>query len=133
MALVYCPECGNPISDKATMCVHCGYPVNEMVSEVVKIKLIPVIRTGLLWNGRQNVTIYTGRKVAWQGESGMMAEFELKGKAWVRIVYHTGLWHWGGAWNGAIDPEKGKKYALVAKQGFLGTNLTLCPVEVFTA
>ncbi len=27
MALIKCPECGKEISDKATACIHCGYPI----------------------------------------------------------------------------------------------------------
>ena len=27
MALIICPECNREISDKATNCVHCGYPL----------------------------------------------------------------------------------------------------------
>lgn len=30
MALIKCPECGKEISDKATICPNCGYPVSEM-------------------------------------------------------------------------------------------------------
>lgn len=26
--MIKCPECGNNISDKATTCPHCGYPIN---------------------------------------------------------------------------------------------------------
>jgi len=29
MALITCPECGNQISDKAAVCIHCGYPLSE--------------------------------------------------------------------------------------------------------
>lgn len=29
MALIYCPECRLPISDKSISCVHCGYPLQE--------------------------------------------------------------------------------------------------------
>ena len=29
MALILCPECGREISDKATHCVHCGFPINH--------------------------------------------------------------------------------------------------------
>ena len=29
MALIKCPECGKEISDKANVCIHCGYPLNE--------------------------------------------------------------------------------------------------------
>ena len=27
MALINCPECGKQISDKAPVCIHCGYPI----------------------------------------------------------------------------------------------------------
>ena len=27
MAMINCPECGKPISDKAQSCPHCGYPI----------------------------------------------------------------------------------------------------------
>lgn len=29
MALITCPECGNKVSDKSKMCVHCGYPLEN--------------------------------------------------------------------------------------------------------
>lgn len=28
MALISCPDCGNNISDKASICIHCGCPIN---------------------------------------------------------------------------------------------------------
>lgn len=30
MALITCPECGGLVSDKATTCIHCGYPMNTI-------------------------------------------------------------------------------------------------------
>lgn len=33
MAIINCPECKNNISDKATICVHCGYPLDEILSK----------------------------------------------------------------------------------------------------
>ena len=27
MALIKCPECGKEVSDKAKVCIHCGYPL----------------------------------------------------------------------------------------------------------
>ena len=30
MALIYCPECGKQVSDKANACIHCGYPLEEL-------------------------------------------------------------------------------------------------------
>lgn len=34
MALIKCPECGKEISDKASICVNCGYPIFEYVEEL---------------------------------------------------------------------------------------------------
>ena len=31
MALIKCNECGKEISDKATTCIHCGYPVKQKI------------------------------------------------------------------------------------------------------
>lgn len=33
MALIYCPECGSRISDKALMCIHCGCPAEYYSKE----------------------------------------------------------------------------------------------------
>ena len=30
MALIKCPECGKDVSDKATACIHCGYPLTDI-------------------------------------------------------------------------------------------------------
>ena len=32
MALIKCPECGKEISDKAMQCIHCGYPLSQLLS-----------------------------------------------------------------------------------------------------
>lgn len=36
MALIKCPECGNEISDKAKVCIKCGYPIEEYVKNQEK-------------------------------------------------------------------------------------------------
>ena len=33
MALIVCPECGGKVSDKASACPHCGYPILNANSE----------------------------------------------------------------------------------------------------
>ena len=33
MALIKCPECGKEISDKATICIGCGFPIKEYLEE----------------------------------------------------------------------------------------------------
>lgn len=37
MALIRCPECGEFISDKATVCIKCGYPIKELASKQAPI------------------------------------------------------------------------------------------------
>ena len=33
MALIKCPECNKEVSDKAEICVHCGYPISKWIKE----------------------------------------------------------------------------------------------------
>ena len=37
MALIKCPECGKEISDNAITCIHCGFPLQEMLKEANSI------------------------------------------------------------------------------------------------
>ena len=32
MALIKCPECGKEISDKSKQCIHCGFPLEELLA-----------------------------------------------------------------------------------------------------
>lgn len=32
MALIVCPECGKEVSDKSNVCIHCGYPLINLVN-----------------------------------------------------------------------------------------------------
>lgn len=40
MALIRCPECEKEISDKSSVCIHCGFPISE-------VKLYNVVRPSL--------------------------------------------------------------------------------------
>ncbi len=35
MALINCPECGKEVSDRASACIHCGFPLSEVKSSAV--------------------------------------------------------------------------------------------------
>lgn len=36
MALIKCPECGKEISDRATSCINCGFPISDYLEETKK-------------------------------------------------------------------------------------------------
>lgn len=40
MSLIKCPECGQSISDKSTVCIHCGFPLNNENNTAKKVKVI---------------------------------------------------------------------------------------------
>lgn len=33
MALIKCPECGKEISDKSSVCIHCGFPLKSQLEK----------------------------------------------------------------------------------------------------
>lgn len=35
MAIIKCPECGKEVSEKAEICIHCGYPLKESQKEIL--------------------------------------------------------------------------------------------------
>lgn len=36
MALISCPECSNNISEKASKCPHCGFPLDPQIVAQIK-------------------------------------------------------------------------------------------------
>ena len=36
MALIKCPECGGQVSDKADVCIHCGYPIKNIDNTLIR-------------------------------------------------------------------------------------------------
>lgn len=35
MALIFCPDCGNEVSDSALSCPHCAYPLSRLKSNAI--------------------------------------------------------------------------------------------------
>ena len=48
MALITCPECGKEISDKSTVCVHCGFYNKKYVQNEIKEVAIKRMGCGCL-------------------------------------------------------------------------------------
>lgn len=133
MALIKCPECGKEISDKASSCPNCGYPIESLsLDGTVKIK-VSVLKSPTGFNGNQKVSIFSKGKLIWTGSSGEVAELFFDGETYVTIKYHMSMMHYGGECSGIINPSKSKKYNVSARQGIMSTKLVLQPVDVFDA
>ena len=60
MALIKCPECGKEISDRASACPHCGYPLQEYVAPPTEYRVIayvgesikPKVRNFIIQSGK---------------------------------------------------------------------------------
>lgn len=37
MAMIKCMECGRDISDRASVCPHCGFPIHDKIQEMAQI------------------------------------------------------------------------------------------------
>lgn len=133
MAMIKCPECGNQVSDKAKMCIHCGCPIEQISpSGSVRIKLSAVdTRDGL--NGHQKVSIFSGAKTLWTGRTGEVAELYFDGPTNIMVKYHLSPMHYGGECSGTINPAKSRKYNVSSRAGFFSTKLILQQVDVIDA
>jgi DNA-directed RNA polymerase subunit RPC12/RpoP len=114
VALIKCPECGKEISDKATECPNCGYPIAGMkTSGIVRIKMPNNIVVG--WVGlfsSRDATIYDENdEVLWEGQHGDNAKFEISHPMNIRI----NLGGWANEITGRVEPQK--KYSLVQDMG----------------
>lgn len=130
MALVTCPECGQEVSDKATVCPRCAYPIAaSSPSGSVRIKMSTINRS--LMGGRQKASVTTmGGKILWEGNVGEIAEFHLDAPTSVEVKYHLSAMYYGGSCTGVIDPKKGKKYNVQVRQGLFKTLLSLQMVDI---
>ena len=61
MALIKCPECGKEISDKASACIHCGYPISNIIENETKDNIQDEI---IFKNNKSNKILYISLVVA---------------------------------------------------------------------
>mgnify|MGYP002082164609 CR=1 FL=1 len=53
MALIKCPECGKEISDKAPVCIHCGFVVTDGIISLTSALIFVISTIGLLINWKR--------------------------------------------------------------------------------
>lgn len=68
MALIKCPECGNEVSDKATNCIRCGYPIQPQVLQTVQLVKEPERSVAIVYGLQQTFMIGGTMKLYIDGE-----------------------------------------------------------------
>ena len=58
MALIYCPECGNRISDAAVKCICCGFPINFRKKDVNLFRTNEVVRLNICRQAEEFVDLF---------------------------------------------------------------------------
>ena len=128
MAIRKCPECGKDVSDKAKVCVHCGYPFKE--NKTVKI-FFPVIPNKIPVSRARIEAYVDGKLVFSGGEAVEVASFEIQKPTRVTIK----IQRWSDkAFVYPIEP--GKRYQLIVKiapRSLIGLDVSLNEVDVIDA
>ncbi len=124
MALIKCPECRRMVSNMATSCPNCGYPIAKSETSVksakrtlsanskirVKSAMIPsngVVQVKLgMFQSTQSASIVANGRILWSGKTGQIAELKLSHPTYVHIQYQMGMFDGAGSCEGFIDPTK---------------------------
>ena len=118
MALINCPECGKNISDKAQICIHCGYPIKSITNSV-KIKMPLYSSTLFIKNKEYGLIRNIDGFLLWKGKIGTLAEFKIDCSTDISIKF---FWGFGGTNKiGTIHP--GKTYQII-QDPIVGYNLS---------
>lgn len=127
MAMIKCPECGRMVSNMATNCPGCGYPISKSaVTGIIQVKLG-------MFQSSQGAIISSNGKTLWSGRTGQIADLKIDRPTKVHIKYQLGMYDGAGLCEGIIDPNKSRKWQVVSRPGFITMKLTLQPVDIFDA
>lgn len=119
MALITCPECKREVSSMSKTCPNCGYPISEMCSDVIRIKIDNDPQcpgyTVNIYDANTNTLITSAR-------SGSVAE--IKSSEDLRI-YFTGMTKRPMLYAN-VSPKNGGKYHAVWGPGLFSPKIVSC-------
>ena len=130
MALITCPECRAQVSDKATMCIRCGYPIQKNSTIMINTTVKNPPPCGVQ-RCKVTVTSCDTGEVLWKGKVGDIITLdctsdsmnvEILIHAFLRIV-QTDL--------SDVNIRAGKKYQIINTPGlFSPTHFSLAETDM---
>lgn len=135
MALIKCPECGTMVSDKARTCPQCAYPIAEEKNRGKVWVKFGLVAGGNAFKNKQKAILRessTGRTL-WTGDVGSIIELRIEKPTSINVEYCMSMLYYGGSCTGIIDPTKGNRYAVHARQGAFKMVLTFQMVDMIDA
>lgn len=132
MALIQCPECGRPVSDKAVACPDCGYPISssDKLPGQVAIKIGSLAMgnsmSASLARGTLKVQVIANGRVLAEGKSNSILRFSINSPTHI-ILKSIGKAYY----EGIVKPKC--KYELAMIPGFLMPRFVLNEVDFIDA
>ena len=119
MALINCPECNREVSSTAKNCPHCGFAINEAVSDLVRIKVdIDPDRIGR-WIYVKDAST---KEILAQGAAGSVLEFRTQNDRRVYLCSMTGK----AMVTLVVSPKNGGKYHASWGMGLFMPTINAC-------
>ena len=123
MALIFCPECGRQVSDKAATCINCGCPLAG---------LNPAGTVSVAVNGPGMVQMYifdmgTG-DILWTGRNGEVAKFNVNGETEISIIGSLEKRHPERGTKALV--RGGRRYEYKMLQSFWGGKYVINEVDI---
>lgn len=141
MAMIKCPECGRDVSDKATSCPGCGYPIAE-IKQIgdVQIKFGIMKFKNKIQPGQEVQILDLSENILWKGKAGDIARLHFDNPTDIKIEYlykdaffASNTYSYGEG-TGKIDPTISRKYFVTAnRKGTFdfGPHVFIQEVDVF--
>lgn len=140
MALIKCPECGQEVSDRASVCPKCAFPLSELKTDGdVKIKytikwpyrvgvLVKNLTTGeIIFEEGRKGNVYTSKVFDFHVPSECEIGFSFDTAGYFNMMLNSGYWV---AYPIKFKVKPGKKYQLTIVPTAKKANFNLQSVDV---
>ncbi len=132
MALIKCPECGKEVSDKASACINCGFPLSDIKQENIELEAknevvyydllearIKTVFENGLEDGAEGICNENSIEYKYRVENGCIYIDRRPGVVSKMEIDGDFLLTENGKYNGNI-PEESKFNASCSKESFMG-------------